>query len=287
MTDTSPGAPAGDDKRMRLRYAGSCRLCGHPLAAGADAVYERARRTVRCVTCPEAGAATPGAPTTTEGTLPEPVRPGTAGASARREYERRRDDRERRVRERHPRIGGFLLAVAGEPGSTRAWSIGAAGEERLGARLDALDPAAVRVLHDRRVPRTRANIDHVAVTPTGVVVIDAKRYQGRRPSLRVEGGLLRPRVESLLVGNRDRTPLVEGVQRQVEVVRGVVGEDVPVTGVLCFVDAEWPLIGGSFTVRGVDVVWPRRLCDRLPSPGPLAARLDELHRRLAEALPPA
>ena len=41
-----------DEKTMRLRYAGACRECGQALPAGTFAVYERARKTVRCVTCP-------------------------------------------------------------------------------------------------------------------------------------------------------------------------------------------------------------------------------------------
>lgn len=39
--------------------------------------------------------------------------------------------------------------------------------------------------------------------------------------------------------------------------------DVPVTGALCFVDADWPLIGGSFTTRNVHVLWPKRLARAL------------------------
>ena len=38
---------------------------------------------------------------------------------------------------------------------------------------------------------------------------------------------------------------------------------VPVTGALCFIDAEWPLIGGAFVTRGVHVLWPKRLAKRL------------------------
>lgn len=37
----------------------------------------------------------------------------------------------------------------------------------------------------------RTNIDHLTVTPTGVYLIDAKKYRGR-PHLKVEGGLLPP-----------------------------------------------------------------------------------------------
>ena len=32
---------------------------------------------------------------------------------------------------------------------------------------------------------------------------------------------------------------------------------------LCFVDSDWPLIGGDFTVRGVRVCWPKRLAKEL------------------------
>jgi hypothetical protein len=38
---------------------------------------------------------------------------------------------------------------------------------------------------------------------------------------------------------------------------------VPVTGALCFVDADWPLIGGAFATRGIHVLWPKRLARML------------------------
>jgi hypothetical protein len=88
-------------------------------------------------------------------------------------------------------------------------------------------------------------------------VIDAKRYKGR-PELKIEGGLLRPRTEKVLVGRRDRTTLVDGVLKQVRLVREVVDE-LPVTGALCFVEADWPLIGGVFRNPRGDVLWPKRL----------------------------
>jgi hypothetical protein len=142
------------------------------------------------------------------------------------------------------------------------------------------------VLHDRRIPGTRANIDHIAVTPTGVYVIDAKKYRGR-PHLKVEGGILRPRVEKLLVGNRDCSRLVEGVTRQVDVVRSLEC-DVPLHGVLCFVEADWPLIGGSFATREIQVLSPKKLYSRLTAAGPLDIdRVATLHQQLTAALPPA
>ena len=128
---------------MRLRYAGACRLCGTGLAARTEAIYERSTKTVRCLVC---------SPAETSDTLD----PGTPGASARREYERRHANRETRIRERHPKLGGFILAVSDDPQSTTAWSTGALGEERLGQRLNELSSETMRVLHDRRIPGTRA-----------------------------------------------------------------------------------------------------------------------------------
>ncbi|WP_257026987.1 nuclease-related domain-containing protein [Nocardioides aromaticivorans] len=290
---------------MRLRYAGTCRVCGSALDAGSAAIYERATRTVRCLGCATAEplgeirrtAAAHGAGPSPAGTaLPErqdtgstdnAVDPGTAGASARRVHQRRRATRQERIRAKHPKLGGLILALSDDPQSTAAWDTGALGEERLGRRLNELASPTLRVLHDRRIPGSRANLDHVAVTPTGVYVVDAKRYVDKRPSLRAEGGILRPRVERLMVGSRDQTKLVDGVLKQVNLIRRLVDDDLPVTGVLCFIEADWPLIGGSFTIRGVDVLWPKKLYPRLAADGPHEARVAEVHARLADALPPA
>lgn len=264
---------------MRLRYAGTCRLCGRELPAKTEAIYEPSGKTVRCVTHDQSPAGSP--------TEAEPVEPGTPGASARREFERRKAKREERTRAKHPRLGGIILALGDDPQSTKAWDVGAVGEERLGNCLNELSSDGLRVLHDRRIPGTKANIDHLAVTPTGVYVIDAKKYKGR-PQLKVEGGLVRARVEKLLVGTRDCTRFVDGVLKQVDIVRTVTGDDMPVHGVLCFVEADWPLVGGSFSTRGVEALWPKKLYSKLRADGPLPiAALDDIHRRLASSLPPA
>ena len=274
-----------DEKRMRLRYAGTCRVCGVELPARADAIYERATKTVRCLahdTSVGVSVVVVEGPGTD---VPEVVESGTAGASARREFERRKARREDGIRSAHPKLGGLILAVSAEPQSTTAWVVGAVGEERLGQGLDRLASDTVRLLHDRRIPGTRANIDHIAVTASGVYVVDAKKYQGR-PHLKVDGGLFRPRVERVLVGSRDCTRLVDGVLKQVEVVRALLDADLPVRGVLCFVDADWPLMGGDFTTRGVQALWPKKLYSQLQAEGPLTpAVITEIHRDLARNLP--
>jgi hypothetical protein len=257
---------------MRLRYAGTCRLCARQIFAGEEAVYERGSKTVRCIDCAVEVTA---------------VNRGEAGASARREYMRRRDNREQRIRTDHPKLGGLILALTDDPQSTKAWERGAVGEELLARRLADL-PDTFQALHDRRIRGTPANIDHIAIGPTGIWVIDAKRYVGKRPALRVEGGIIRPRVESLRIGGGDGSKLVQGVQSQVERVTAALGETVPpMTGVLCFLEADWPLIGGSFSVDGVHVLWPRLLVQRVTDAPPQLVDVDLIHTQLASAFPSA
>lgn len=270
---------------MKLRYEGVCRLCGTELAARTDAIYERATKTVRCVECPteisEAAAEPEVAPNPVE-LFPEVT--GVAGSSARREYERRKVKDEERLRQKWGKLGGIAVALSDEKQSTKAWATGALGEERLGARLDSLVSESVVVLHDRRIPGTKANIDHIAITAAGVWVIDAKRYKGR-PELKIEGGILRPRVERVLVGRRDCTRLADGVLKQVDLVREIVG-DLPVIGALCFVEADWPLVGGAFITRGVHVLWPKRLVKVLTE-GEGAVEVSEVREVLAGHFKPA
>lgn len=289
-----PTEPA-PDKRMKLRYAGSCRLCGTELPARIEAVYERATKTVRCVECP-AGDAAPveavndteprNSPVPTSNPDGDDTLKSVAGASARREYKRRRLKDEQGVRERWGRLAPVALFLRDEKQTTAAWDRGAVGEEALGASLDKLESESWRTLHDRLMPRSRANIDHLVITPSGVWVIDAKRYKGR-PELKVEGGILRPVTKRLVIAGRDGTRLVDGVKRQVAAVRGVVGESVPVVGVLCFIDADWPLIGGAIQIDGVHALWPKATRAMMLKASSCDVDVAEVHRLLAHAFPQA
>ena len=125
-----------------------------------------------------------------------------------------------------------------------------------------------------------------------VYVIDAKNYTGRA-QLSIKGGIFSPRVEKLMVGRRDCTKLVEGVHKHVDRVsellaRDGIGQDVPVRGMLCFVEGDWPVLGGSFTIGGLDVLWPKKARKIITAPGALSDdRLRVLHRHLAAEFPPA
>jgi hypothetical protein len=105
---------------------------------------------------------------------------GNPGASARAEYQRRLSRQEARRRARFGRyLAPVVGALAGPNPSTVAWERGGRGEEEVGRTLTRAVADRGVVLHDRAIPRSRANIDHIAVVPSGVWVIDTKRYRGR------------------------------------------------------------------------------------------------------------
>lgn len=278
-------------KVMALRRADTCATCTSALPAGTTAVWVASERRTYCRPC--YGSPTePFAPSC----VPEQASATSvpaAGASAQREYERRARNREERVRTRHPRLGGLLLALSEEPSSTRVWSQGAAGERAVASTLNGLDGEHVLVLHDRRLRHpdgrlSRANVDHLAVTAGGVWVIDAKTHRGTL-EVRRAGGLLSPRVEKLYIGGRDKTSLLDGLQRQVEAVRTqltAVEADVPVRGALCFVGTELPWFGSA--IGGVPLVGRRGLKKLMRQPGDFSAELREaVTAYLAERFPSA
>lgn len=139
---------------------------------------------------------------------------------------------------------------------------------------------SVRVVHDRRIPGGSANIDHIAVAPSGVYVIDTKRYQNKL----VEDGMRRGPA-SLHVGGSSKPKMVEQMRRQVEIVRHAFDVDVPVVPVLCFIDAEWRLFNKSFRVAGVSVCHPTVLRTWIVRDGPITCDgVEDLHRRLLRNL---
>lgn len=264
-------------RRIKLRRPGVCAICHATVEVGTEAMWTAERQTVTCLPCV--------GPAASNG-----VHAGAAGASARAKADRLRADqveRHRQLKARSPILGRIKLAIANEPVAGASWATGAAGEERYGATLDQLAAdGAVAVLHDRRVPRTSANIDHIVIDAGGVWVVDTKRYRGTITQDQVGAG-----GATLRIAGRDRTALVRKVQRQVGRIREALGElagDVDVRGALCFVDAEVRGQAEPFTIADVLVSWGNALGDRFVQPGDLDA--DDraaLHRYLARSFPPA
>lgn len=228
------------------------------------------------------------------GTVQPPVDVGRPGASLEEEYRRRKQGREDRIRGKHPRLGGLILAVTDEPATTKAFAIGADGERRIAARLEKDCGADVLFLHNRKLGHGRrdGDVDHIAIAPSGVYVIDAKRYQNAAVRVQRTGGFLSPVKAQLMVAGRDRTKLLDGCAKQLAAVLAALdeagdGQDVAVTSVLCFVDADLPLWGAQ-ELRGVRLLGPRGTSKLLRRPGSLTEpERRSLHSHLAAALPPA
>lgn len=259
---------------IRLRYPARCVVCGTSLSKGGKAAWDREKRAATCARCldPER--------------IEVHIDRGEAGASARREWQRRHAGRERKVRQSYGPLGGLVLALTEDPQATRAWAQGAQGERLLGSLLDPLRAEGMAVLHDRRIPGSRANIDHVVVSRAGIFVIDAKNYSGR-VDLRDRGGWFSTDWR-LYVGRRDCTRLVRGMAKQIDAVRAVLAPDlieVPVTPAICFVDSDWPLFSRPLKFGNVHIVWPRALAKLLRAEGGLSAtEITTLERRIALAL---
>lgn len=196
------------------------------------------------------------------------------------------------VKESHPILGRVATVLTPKPviepesQSTRAWKVGEGGELAVAKRLAECE--GVAALHDRGVPGTKGNIDHLAIGPGGVYIIDAKRYGGK-VERRDVGSFFRPDVR-LYVNNRDRSKVVKGMGWQVVAVRKALDAaghaGVPLCPVLCFVEAEWSLFAKPILVDGVTVLWPKAMQDLVRSGELLdAERIDRVTRDLATALP--
>ena len=222
-----------------------------------------------------------------------PVDEGTAGASALREYERRRKTREDYARQKLGVIGVGLAKLIDEPQTTRAWQRGGNAEVYAGRHLEKhLAGTGVTLLHDRSGrSHGPANIDHIAVGPGGVTVIDTKKYKGKVKVERV-GGLFSARHEILTVNGRDQTKLITGVEKQVQYVqstlRTVGHAGVDVRGALCMTEVDGLPLIRSLSVRGVLVDVPKRAAALARRPGALPPEtVDEIWRHLAANFPSA
>ena len=63
--------------------------------------------------------------------------------------------------------------------SAAKWRRGAEGERRTAQLLAPLRHLGWTVLHDRRIPGSAANVDHLVIGPTGVWLVDSKSWRGR------------------------------------------------------------------------------------------------------------
>jgi len=283
---------------ITLRYAGRCG-CGAQLPAGSNAQWDANARTVTCLGClnnvhsaeaalPASIATVPEDSSTDSVTSP---RGGTPGGAAGREYQRRKNKRDAETDALPFGLRKLARTVCEDPQHIRAWQSGERGEIAVAKVLDSLAVDSILALHDRRIPRRRSNIDHIAIGPAGVYVIDAKRYVGQRVEVRRFGGLFSPRRSELFVGGRRKAGLLNGLEPQEDAVLEALSElELPdgyiVQPVLCFINADWSWSSRNLSVDGVAVMGPRGLRRLIRQKGPLDPQTrQQLHSHLAQRLP--
>jgi len=219
----------------------------------------------------------------------------TAGGSAQAEYERRAAHHAADVRRRRPRIlavgaifavvgllvlmvnplwGGVVLlfdvvvvasALFATPNSITAWQTGAQGELRTARLLEPLEGEGFRILHDRQIPGSRANIDHIVIGPPGIYVVETKSL----------GGSLQIRDNDVFVAGRRRTKMIDEVKREALAVQIALAKEIAargwmVTPVICVHRADLPWlrseVAGVRIVSGKDLVKRLREADHLLAP---------------------
>jgi Nuclease-related domain len=152
-------------------------------------------------------------------------------------------------------LGGLAALAAGwglrfrpSPDAV-AWRRGAAGERRTARLLDPLERQGWAILHDLAIPGSRANIDHLAIGPGGVFVIDSKQYRGR---LRLDGS------GRLWHGRYPLAPTLRAVDFEADQAALVLTDpDVVVVPIVAVHSAQVPW--GKVVTNGVPVVPARRL----------------------------
>lgn len=186
--------------------------------------------------------------------------------------------RARRLRTPRVRIAE-LFGVSTAAGREAArYAAGAEGERRTGRMLTVLRWSGWTVLHDLALPTGTANIDHLVVSPSGVVLlVDSKRWGAdARYRVRVVAG-------RLLHGTTDVTDRLRGLRYETATAARVLG----VTVIPVVVMHGAPVDGGALTFDGIRIVAAdsavaelRRLARRHRGHG------RRLGRRAAEAFKP-
>lgn len=222
----------------------------------------------------------------------------SAGGSAQAEYDRRAARYAEDLHRRRPRIlaTGLVIAVLGlivlfavspiwgavvwlfdgilvlsalftTPNTITAWQTGAEGEAYTGRLLEPLEAQGFRILHDRKIPRSRANIDHIVIGPPGIFVVETKSYQG---SLQIRG-------DEIFVAGRRKNGWIPEVQREAAAAETALADEIAahgwtVTPVICVHRADLPWFRSE--VQGIRVVSGKDLIARLRKAEPVLTPAD-------------
>ncbi|WP_372412780.1 nuclease-related domain-containing protein [Streptomyces luteireticuli] len=175
-----------------------------------------------------------------------------------------------------------LRRIYRSSGST--WATGAAGERRTRRILVPLIWSGLgrwAVLHDRQVPRSSANLDHLIFGPCGPVYVDTKTWKSKKSSVRLD------RRGHLWYGTHSQQKKLETVVWEASRAAEVLG--CPVRPVIAVHHAAIP--PGGLLSAGVTVIQAselRAFLRALPKePGWKRARIRQAHHLADQQLRPA
>ena len=237
-------------KLLALQRPDTCRCCGSQLPVGTQAWWDSDAGKVECSNCRYAGHA------------------------------------ERRATSRMAKVAKFFADT--ESAHDGVERVPRDGMLSVHLRTQLGDRAVV--LDDRKVPGSRAHIDHIVIAPSGVWVVDANEYDGRVERRDIGGWFKMD--ERLYVAGKDRTNLVDHIDGQVVAVENVLAKEgldlVPVHAALCFVNSEWGWFAKPFSLNGVWVTWAQKLTESVLDWNAIPnTELERLARVVGAGLPAA
>ncbi|MFJ9523259.1 nuclease-related domain-containing protein [Kitasatospora sp. NPDC101801] len=160
-----------------------------------------------------------------------------------------------------------------------SWTKGAAGERRTAKLLVPLQRDGWHALHDRSIPGSRANVDHLLIGPAGALMVDSKFWTSKKSALRVQGG-------RLWYGRYDQTKTLQTAVWEAQQAARALG--VPVATIVAVHGATVP--GGVVMLEGATVVPASRLRHLVRNLSPVqgfdSARVQRLADLAERTLPP-
>jgi hypothetical protein len=172
---------------------------------------------------------------------PESDQVARVSDSRRAQLERRSEARRQKVLRTYPDTGEFLLAMSDEPTDASAFDHGAPWQRWVAELLREAFPTGVFLFHRRRGPGRHDDIDVVAVLPSGVWVIDIRRYDGARAQVRCADDHRAGRAY-LCIDDTDASAVLDDLADQADAVSTALinagWERIDTHRVLCLVDVE-------------------------------------------------
>ena len=164
----------------------------------------------------------------------------------------------------------WMIVLTRLPPDALSWDKGARGERMTADDLAPLLERGFVLLHDRQIPGSQANIDHIAVGPTGMFVIETKHLSGKVEVIQ----------DKLFVSGRLRSNYIDETYREAYAAQVAVRElleplKATVVPVLCIHGARMPWF--DHAVAGVDLVSGSGL-ERLLSEGPTILSDDQIQQ---------